>query len=433
MWLFFLILSSVVSLSFAASAHSEDVLRTALLDNLSPSKTNTLTDKPPQIPVQISQADSVQNSHAHLGVLGHDIFRELLNFLSASDLINTSSTCTEYYNYVNEFIHFRLWYINPKFATNQRIANSMLYTFLSDSEFLDVPIKADYLELLTYKIVSNDQNSQFISRLPESAQKTICSFLHEIVYGPQASTLPYDRNEWQVNFIQKLNYIDNLFAAAIFYRDTLIDRVAAEKNINGKIIPLWKGSINIFYTRPDKVILDLMIRWDEVDLLRRSNILAVPVDIACGLITLISPYITEAEDWHFAISCMISTNSFSQYFWDAVSDQDDILITIFENRSRINVPRWNKELVKKFLANNVIGLDYLLSRDSANPFNLEELTAMNPDMRVLMKEFLYCATPNLTEQEIFVQIFRAGLFPDELVEQARNHVSGFFAQILDIE
>ena len=73
---------------------------------------------------------------------------------------------------------------------------------------------------------------------------------------------------------------------------------------------------------------------------------------------------------------------------------------------------------------------YLLTRSAVEPFNLDTFMSMDPDMNVVMREFFHCSTPTLTEMQIFSQIYRANIFPAELVELANAHASGIFSLIM---
>lgn len=130
---------------------------------------------------------------------------------------------------------------------------------------------------------------------------------------------------------------------------------------------------------------------------------------------------------HFAFDQPIFTRS----VWKFISSADDLLRPYFETRRSSSNFGFNKELVKKFLGPSENGLKYLLIRDSLNPFDLQVLLAMNCNMSELISEFLNCATPTLTEIEIFAQIFQAGLFPAGLNHQAKSHPSSAFCQILE--
>lgn len=69
-----------------------------------------------------------------------------------------------------------------------------------------------------------------------------------------------------------------------------------------------------------------------------------------------------------------------------------------------------RQALEKFLIRDIIGLDYILTRDSANPFDIEKFKAVNPDIPQLIYFFENCNTLSLTGIDMLSQIKEAGMF-----------------------
>ena len=411
------------AISCASTLKFERKMQKSLLNNL-----NKFHNQQEMPKFSLKPRSSKEIHNFEKAKINDDLLGIVFEYLDVEDLDSMLQVNSEFFHISIFAMAAKLKKISPYFVFNYYWLNALFYTFFKENQLTKSIIKPDELELLTYKFIAWGEDSVEESKIPFNLKYFVLAFLNEIVYGPDAH-MPLNLSEWKFNLLKRFNKYQYLKTFSL-YQDALIDTAVSDRAEPVEFAQLCKAYAAMIYKRPSESKLNGLIQWSVP--FSESYITAILEEIAAALIDLAHEKIEREEDLAVALEIMTFTNSFSQSFWDFIKDFDHHLYPYFEARADSKSYRWNKELVKKYLGDRINGLNYLLTRNSFNnTFDLQQLLSMNVDLPVLMKEFLYCATPSLTELEIFSQIVQAGLFPAELKEQVRNHESKMFSRILN--
>lgn len=375
------ILSFAFALSFGAVFHHEDIIRKSLLEILEPGSSSSKTPTHEIFQPLELNARQLKNKASNFNKSGmsSDLIISILVLLSFDDILNASLTCANLYNASYWAYFLKLKRIIPNFPEDRRMI-IMFATFLREQKIENAFIP-DSLEMLTFYFV----NQEFVSKMSRNVNKLILSLCHEVVYGPDA-IVPATIFDWRFSLIQKLIKNFKLDQTKHFYLTKLINCLVAPKTLieERESVEMWKRTIGFFsQSLGDLNIADLDDHFSHFS--EKNNDSELIIDGFYGFYIWNLPFMDTRRRDSVTIEFMFDNNAFSQYFWDEVSTLDDLLLPHFNNRSAGVNYRWNKELVKKFLGNRIKGLTYLLTRDSSNPFDLQDLLSMNTDMKILMK------------------------------------------------
>ena len=341
--------------------------------------------------------------------LDTDLICFIIEFLDRNDLRRLSEISSEFFNMSNKVLNYKIDRILK--YSNKIFCRCLINLDLS---YENIILNADNLELVTYKSLLSSKSLECVM---------ILTFLHEFLYGPDA-TLPNEMLEWHVSLAQKLAR-HSLSEVLQYSLEHIIPSYYGNGN-DGTLRSLILG-LKLLYLRPSP---EQLIRMANLDVpMRLSIISGSNFEVRCAIINEVHPHISREEDWEYSIACMMHSNVFSRKFWNALKDRIHLCDPIFANRTVNKGFMWNKELSKQKLGDND-ALMYLLTRSVVEPFNLQIFMSMNPEMIIVMKEFLYCSTPTLTEMDIFSQIYYADYFPIELIDLAAAHASGKFVLIM---
>lgn len=175
-------------------------------------------------------------------------------------------------------------------------------------------------------------------------------------------------------------------------------------------IDYYRKTLALLKTTPTPE--EIMIHFDfHPDTpIERSLLKSFPMFFQVALFKLILPLCNNSLRFLEAIEMTSSTLTFSSVILEQLDKKiPNLSDAVFLVKSA-NTPIGSRAKHKRHPTGYVIGLDYLLSRNSANPFNLQDLLAMNPDINQLMREFLSKNTMSLTEIDMIAQMKEVGLF-----------------------
>lgn len=303
--------------------------------------------------------------------------------------------------------------INDYLRNNLSAFHNINFNGVNESEFN----LYDQLEMETLQFqVSRDENEESTPIISREIIFYILSFLREILYGSNTH-LPNTFSEWQITFLRNLKHHKNSFPETLnFYLNDLVGMSSLYSSIKDEL----KTGVDILING-DQNEIDGLFDWDSLFISQKyPGLLITP------FIERIFPKFTRELDFFFACNFMMDTNSFSPEFWSFVSKKNLVLENHFNERSRRDCYAWNKKLILKFFGDKSPALSYLLTRSSADPFDLDFFMSMNGDMTILMTEFFNSNSFSLMEIEIFSQIIGAGYLPTELVGMVQDKLIKHF-------
>jgi hypothetical protein len=151
--------------------------------------------------------------------------------------------------------------------------------------------------------------------------------------------------------------------------------------------------------------------------LEASRLNQLPPFFRVAMFNLILPLCDEEERFSEAIEMANSAYSFSQVLLDHLNEKFPHLVDEMFGWEITMLPNGKKALQERELRSangngpdHVVGLEYLLTRNTENRFNLQELLEMNPDISLLMSAYLPCNKLSLTESDLISQMKEANLF-----------------------
>ena len=340
-----------------------------------------------------------------------DIQEYIFTFLDVSELLQTRLVCPHFYNLSSHANHMNLKSYNPDFILKENWMNLALSIFLF-KHFEDGRVNADDLLIAEQNILFNVTPAD----LETKYSTTLCllSFIHEYENGVNSS-LPMSQSYLLVEVINKMVDHEVPKSMEIIDNDlnrflTSIGRLGEEKR---QVLRNYiNDTIRLIRSKPDSTVIMTHFRFNPDLSLKTSRLKLLPPFLQIASLNLILPLCSrEAQFWE-VLEMTSSGIIFPQVLFDQFNEKFPHLVDeIFHGRYSIS-PVCKRAQHKQHPRDDIIGLNYLLSRNAANPFNIQELLAMNPDITQLISEFLLNNTVTLTEIDLLNQIMEAGLFAD---------------------
>jgi hypothetical protein len=338
-----------------------------------------------------------------------DLQVHIFSFLSPLDLLATRQVSRSFCNLSNTSNYFNIKDYNPDFVLEENWMNLALSNFLF-KHFENGRINDDDL-LMTIRKVIFEISTQELSMGKNPDSLNLLLFFYEYQNGPN-SYIPLSYNDLYIEIISRLS--DQNLPKSIKYLEEIYHRYLSSKNLRRQdkamFIDYYRKTLALLKTTPTPE--EIMIHFDfHPDTpIERSLLKSFPMFFQVALFKLILPLCNNSLRFLEAIKMTSSTLTFSSVILEQLDKKiPNLSDAVFLVKSA-NTPIGSRAKHKRHPTGYVIGLDYLLSRNSANPFNLQDLLAMNPDINQLMREFLSKNTMSLTEIDMIAQMKEVGLF-----------------------
>lgn len=386
-------------------------LEKSLLTNLVAHRNGRLVDHEPRI---IDRDERPAFSEKITGLFSVDIQWNILSFLDPTDDMAVRSLNTYYFNLYTCYVYSFLRSTHPCLVLQENWANLALHKFFY-KYFEKGRFGVDNLLAAVHEILFTIPYGSF--RYESNVNVlNILAFLYDFEFD---SCLPFTKYDLFLNIIKLLadnehhlpecqdilEYHFNIYATI---NDLNFDGIMS--NVNGIID----------YLKMQPTVEELMRRlnFDPIRPIRFSNLKYYPIIIQVMLLERLLPICTIVEHFELAARIAASASVFSQFIFDAMKENFPELLIHAEDDKL--VPLIQKQLTRLFPEQyGIVGLDYLVTRDAFNPFNLDELIALNPDYPELIDAFEANNTMTLLENDMIAQMKEAGLF--EGIENVQFH------------
>lgn len=339
-----------------------------------------------------------------------DIQVQMLSFLNVNELFQTRLVSPHFCNVSNYVNYMNLRNYNPDFVLKESWMNLVLSSFLF-KHFENGHLNADDL-LMAEQDILFDKNSF------GSAAMSLLSFVHEYENGI-SSSLPFTPSDLLVEIIAK--NVDQELPKSMKIVDKALNQYLNAHSYNEECKYVLKNffndTIRIISEKPDTAIIAQHFKFDPDISLNNTRLKLLPLFLLVSSFNLILPLCHREGQFFDAVEMTIKGLIFPQILFDQLEEKfphltDDLFLgfcSIF--------PVGFRALIEHHPRNDVVGLKYLLTRSAANPFNLQELLSMSPDISQLIFAFLPRNTMTLTETDMLNQMNEAGVFNDLIHDQ----------------
>lgn len=128
-----------------------------------------------------------------------------------------------------------------------------------------------------------------------------------------------------------------------------------------------------------------------------SDLRYLPTFFQIILFDLILPLCDRIEMIEEAIDLTDRANNYSPFLFDFMNEKFPQVLSFFNQYNFSLFSKSLRALTRIFPKHDIVGLDYFLSRDIANPFDIEILKEMKPDAYRLMITAFANISLSLTE------------------------------------
>lgn len=337
-----------------------------------------------------------------------DMQRYILSFLSTKNLLSTRLVSPQFRLLSESAIFSKICSFNPKFVLKEAWMNFAMSKFLEDF-FIKGFINADWL-FSTVDSVFNIYGPREISEIKYPISFAFTAFLYEYQHGI-GSSAPMAPNELYIEILSALRdnseldfSLSNLLTESFCLESRGIS--AGERNNRNAFI---NETIEFIASKPDADAIKSFFHFDPRLPLGETRLKELPSFFRVAMLNFLLPLCEEEERFMEAIEIASSAYTFSQFLLDQLEVKFPHLVDEMLNRNVTDFPAGQRALVMRQRP-IVAGLDYLLSRNTENRFDLQELLQLNPDISLLMSAYLPCNKMSLTEVDMIHQMQEAGLF-----------------------
>ena len=361
-----------------------------------------------------------------INMLCFDTHQYILSFLNPRDLLSTRRISRLYRSLSDYANYSKICQYNPKFVLNENWMNLALSNFLFEY-FKNGSICTDDLFYAEESILFS-QGPFELQAGNYPACFNFLSFIYEYEKGVDSS-LPMFPSDLYLDILSKIPDQDLPMAKSIlnFGHVQFVTGSYLSDERKSMAINFSEQTIQFIASKPDSEAIKAHFNFDPSLPLERSRLKLLPPFLRIAVFELILPLCDSVERFEEAIQIASSAFIFPQFLLDQLNEKfpdlvDEIFhtsITIFSSGQRAYHEKYPADIV---------GLDYLLTRNAANPFNLQELIEMNPYIPDLIEKFLPCNAMSLTEADMISQMKVAGLFDEiqdrELLMKIDSVISG---------
>jgi hypothetical protein len=354
--------------------------------------------------------DEVVQDDSCVNTPNFDVLFYVLSFLNPSELLTTRLVNRKYCKLSDYVNYYKICGYNPKFVLKENWMNYALSKFL----FLYFEKGRIVTDDLFYAVneVLFESSTQFESgKYPASLN--FLSFIYEYEHGA-GSSLPPFQSDLFLEIIAKLPEEDLPKAKSILEWGCRVLIAASNVNTEENLLSMSQNftdeTIEFIATKPDYEAIKAHFNFDPNLPLENSRLSLLPVFFRVAVLDLILPFCDNVERFHEAIELSAFSTVFPQNLLNQLNEKYPFLSDEVLNRSIEIYTAGQRALLQKYPRNDIVGLEYLLTRNTSNPFILQELLAMNPDIPQLMSAFLPCNSLTLTETDMISQMKEFGLF-----------------------
>ena len=348
-------------------------------------------------PMEYREEEGKLDSFREAGI-DYPLMKHIFEYLGKEELDKMKNLSTKFRSLAALSLAERLRKLSPYFVFPVNWLNDFFYTFLNENNLADSLLNKDDLEVINYKMCLRFENN-YEPMLLDDLKTLLISFLNEFIYGVNQS-IPRDIREWRFNFAKRLSKYSYINAFEIYklgYSDRSLEFI-------GKL-----------YERISPEELRRLFDWSIPFPYYVAGLNGMDQDVASAYIELGCSFLQNDSDRIRAIEIMFKTNSFSQPFWDYIQNYPHLLENIHYGCLGTCGSRWDRErLIKSAPAEGAEGPLYLITRSSADPFDMEVFKQFNlpPDMfKALLDMFLAVSEPNLIGLEIMNELYDHGMAP----------------------
>lgn len=347
-----------------------------------------------------------------VNILPFDVQQCILTFLAPQDLLITRLVSRLYCNMSNYANYMNIYHSNPDFVLKENWMNLILGNFLF-KHFGNGRLNDDDLFMAVKKIVFK-LNDEELTEGNNPDSLNLLSFFYEYRNGLNSS-LPATLTDLSIEIIGKLAYqdlpksmphLDQMFE--IFWKGKRMGQydqyeIALFKEYFNETIKFIKSKPN-----PEEV----RIHFDFYPgcSIKESLLKSFPVSFQVAFFDVILPLCDELALFVEALKMTSSAFTFSKVLYDQLNQKYPNMANMIFLGNGASLPVGQRVKYQKLPYGTVVGLDYLLSRNSKNHFCLKDLTDMSPNIPRLMTAFLPKNTRSLTEVDMILQMREAGLF-----------------------
>lgn len=358
-----------------------------------------------------------------------DAHQCILSFLNPSDLLSTRCISRIYRSLSDSSNCSKICQYNPKFVLDENWMNLALSNFLF-KYFKNGSISTDELFHAEERILFGHGPVEL-----KSGNYPACfnflSFIYEYEKGIKSS-LPLLPSDLYLDIVSKIPDQDLPMGESILdgALDQFLIGCGFDNSTKASLTSYFKETIRFIASKPSSEAIRAHFNFDPSLPLDTSFLKLLPPFLRIAAFKLILPLCVSVERFQEAIQMASSAFIFSQFLLDQVHENFPALEDEVYDSNVTIFPASQRAFHRKYHRTDVVGLDYLLTRNAANPFNLQELLDMGPNISYLLEEFLPYNTMSLTEADIITQMNEAGLFEGirdydyELVKKIDSIISG---------
>ena len=375
------------SVTDSATISFKKIARKCFLSNLN----KKFTGKPVELnqPMDFREEEGKLDSFREARI-DYPLMKHIFEYLGKEELDNMKNLSTKFRSLVALSMADKLRKLSPYFVFRVNWLNDFFYTFLNEANLTEYLLTEDDLEVINYKMCLRFENYE--PTLLDDLKTLLISFLNEFIYGVN-QTIPKNIIEWRFNFAKRLSKYSYTTAFEIYKLG------ASDKSLK---------FIGKLYERITPEELGRLFDWSNPFSYYVADLNYMDPDVASAFIELGCCFLQNDSDRIKATEAMFKTNSFSQPFWDYIQNYPHVLKNIHFGRLGTCGPRWDRErAIKSAPAEGVEGPLYLITRSSADPFDMEVFKQFNlpPGMfTAFLDMFLAVSEPNLIGLEIMNEL-----------------------------
>lgn len=349
-----------------------------------------------------NKSESTVNTKLSIDDLNIDIQQYILRFLNTSELLDTRLLNWHYYKLSGNANYLNIYSINPYFALKESWMNFKLGYFLFEY-FENSRFNYDDLLATIHKIL--------LKKFPKrtSYTMTILSFLHEYENGVDSS-FPLNRCELYYE-IMKSDFEGQSVPKSMNILNEYFDFYAFKIGLSSEQFRrIFETAKELKRSKADILTIMQRLNFDQLNHINNSDFGYLPSFVQVFFFDLILPLCNGIERIQEALDIFYSAEINSPFFLEYLEEKFPYVLSFLNEHNFSLYSKTLRALTIKFPRQDVIGLDYLLTRDIANPFDIETLKAMDINIHVLISAFISNISMSLTDVDIVSQMKEAGLF-----------------------
>lgn len=353
--------------------------------------------------------ESKESSTLRLEDISFDIQRLIFSFLNMNDILQTRLVSPHFCNLSNVTNFMNLKSYNQYFVLKENWMNLVFSSFLF-KYFENGRINSDDLIMVEHEIIFKKSQDELYNG-KYSSSLSLLSFVHEYENGV-GSSLPFTPADLFMNILTKS--VNQKLHKSLEFMEEEISKLFFEINTFHEeqrfvLRNFFKQTIQLLISKPDEAAIMSHFRFTPNSPLDNTRLKILPYILRLASLDLILPLCHDEQQFNEVINMTNSDDIFPQILFKQLKLKFPHLVEeIFEGFCSI-LPAGFRAQYEFYPRPDIIGLDYLLTRNVANPFNLQELIDMKPDMYQLMFAFLKSNTMSLTEMDMLNQMKEAGL------------------------